>query len=224
MATKAPLKVDALNVKEPLPWYIFNTTNFESLLNSGSLGVRIREDVLPTQHMPTYRETIANTDLNLDAEPMVGLALASTGRSFEEYLDWKALANAYQDAYQLMFSRAMVDVLANDQFTNESTKKVDGQQLLETEAVVLEPIFVHIVVGFLGVVSIATIALLVTSTTRRRNLRTDPCTIASVMSLVADSHGLLYDLASLDCCTSEDVQTTLGQKRYKLVNDDAGVK
>jgi hypothetical protein len=80
------------------------------------------------------------------------------------------------------------------------------------------------VVGFLAVVSVATIALLVLSLTRRRNLRTDPSTIASIMAIVADNHPLLSDFADLDCCTMEDVQKILGDKRYKLVNDDSGMQ
>jgi hypothetical protein len=224
--TKAPLNVNPLGEKQLLEWNAFNTTFFESVLNSGSLGVEVRGDNMPAKAIPKYFETVAATNLSMSSgatmlQPMVGLALGTSTRSLEEYLDYKSLARAYADAYRLLFARAMVDVLGSG--VHES-KQSNGQQLLTTEAVVLEPVFVHIVVGLLSIVSIATIALLVLSLLRRRNLRTDPSTIASVMAIVADNEPLLSDFADLDCCTMEDVQKILGPKRYKLVNDDAGTR
>jgi hypothetical protein len=234
--TREPLEVLPRGEKEPLPWDIFNTTNFEAMLNSGYLGIMVRGDLLPISHFPRYYETIADTNLSLSAytpgagptQPMVGLALATPSRPLEHYLDWRNLSDAYLDAYRLSFSRAMVDVLGidaerpNQGVGPQTTSEAAGLQQVTSEAVVLEPVFVHIVVGFLSVVSLATIALLVLSLLRKRNLRTDPSTIASVMSIVSDNQMLLSDFADLDCCTEEDVERLLGQKRYKLVNDDAG--
>lgn len=206
---------------------MFNTTNFEALLNSGTLGVELRGDALPTSSIPTYLETVANTNLSMtdgggaSVQPMVGLALATPNRPMEEYLDWRNLKDAYINAYQLLFARAMVDILNTDRPT---TKQATGYEEVVSEAVVLEPVFVHIVVGLLGVVSLAAVALLILSLMHRRNLRTDPSTIASVMSLVADNSLLLSDFADLDCCTKEDMDKVLAQKRYKLVNDEAGAR
>jgi hypothetical protein len=66
--------------------------------------------------------------------------------------------------------------------------------------------------------------LLVISLSRQRNLRTDPSTIASVMAMVANNQPLLSDFADLDCCTMDDVQKILGEKRYKLINDEGGTR
>lgn len=183
----------------------------------------VRADTLPTDSTPRYWDLVASTNLSLTSGtgavlmPMVGLALASGTRPLEDYRDWQALSKAYADAYRLLFARAMVDVLGHDM---KSTKLVKGQQHRGSEAVVLEPVFVHVVVGLLGVVSIATIALLVLSLIRLRKLRTNPSTIASVMSLVADNQPLLSDFADLDCCKAEDLQHIIGLKRYKLSNCD----
>jgi hypothetical protein len=196
-------------------------------LNSGYLGVKVRGDVLPATNIPKYFETVAKTNLSLTTgigglvQPMVGLALATGSRPLEDYLDWRALSQAYTDAYRLLFARAMVDVLA---YNIPSSKEAMGRQDITSQAVVLEPLFVHVVVGLLSVVSAATIALLVLSMTRKKNLRTDPSTIASIMALVADNHSLLSDFSDLDCCTMEDMDKLLAQKRYKLVNDDAGTR
>jgi hypothetical protein len=222
-----------LGDKKPLAWDTFNTTNFEALLNSGTLGIPVRADVLPSVSIPSYQETVGNSNLTLNPseKAMVGLALASTNRPLEDYLDWRALSKAYADAYRLLFARAMVDVLdINSDMLNEAvgqqrtTSEAAGLQQVTSEAVVLEPVFVHVVVGFLSVVSLATVALLVLSLIRKKNLRTDPNTIASLMSMVSENQALLSDFADLDCCTEEDVEKVLGHKRYKLVNNDAGTR
>ena len=115
----------------------------------------------------------------------------------------------------------MVDVLAIDP---QQTKEVQGQRSVVTEAVLLEPVFVHIVAGLLGVVSAATIALLMLSIIRERNLQADPSTIASIMALAADNLPLLSDLACLDCSTMEDMHNFIGPRRYKLVNNGVGAR
>jgi hypothetical protein len=228
MVTRAPLKLELLGDKEVLPWNIFNTTMFETLLNAGSLGDEVRRDVLPAKSLPKYIDTIArlrNGSLSLTSgagsvvPPMVGLAIGAGRDPLENYLDWKTLSKAYADAYRVIFARAMVDVLGNDFATFQETH---GQQQITSEAVVLEPVFVYIVEGLLGVISLATIALLVLSFLRRKSLRTNPSTIASVMSLVADSEPLLLDFADLDCCPVEDMHQIVGEKRYALIDDGSG--
>ncbi|KAH7413801.1 hypothetical protein DE146DRAFT_7430 [Phaeosphaeria sp. MPI-PUGE-AT-0046c] len=221
--TKAPSSIAPIADRQSLEWNVFNTSNFESAMNSAANPVDVRVDGLPTRAMPKYWDLVAETDLSLTSGagaptmPMVGLAVATGTYPLEDYLDWQALSKAYADAYRLLFARAMVEVLGNDM---KKSKMVTGQQQRRSEAVVLEPVFVHVVVGLLGVVSTATIALLVLSLTRERNLRTDPSTIASIMSLVADNQSLLSDFADLDCCEVEDVQQIIGQKRYKLINTE----
>jgi hypothetical protein len=227
MITKAPVNVKPLANRQALEWNVFNTTSFEAAMNSVTTGIEVRGDNLPGYFMPRYWDLVARTNLSLTSGagaitmPMVGLAVAAGSRPMEDYLDFQVLSKAYTDAYGLLFARAMVDVLGNN-FTD--SKEVPGELKITSEAVILEPVFVHIVVGFLAIVSVATFALLVLSLTRRRNLRTDLSTIASIMAIVADNHALLSDFADLDCCTMEDVQKILGDKRYKLVNDDSGMK
>jgi hypothetical protein len=223
MLTKLPLNTTPLGEKQVLPWYAFNVTWFEGVINSGAFGVEGRGDSLPAKGMPTYLETIAGTDLSAiggfgTLQPMVGLAVSTSARPLQDYLDWRALSKSYADAYQLLFVRAMVDVLGNGP---KSSKVVEGRQQITTETVTLEPIFVYIVEGFLSVVSLATIALLVISLIRKRRLGTDPSTIASIMAMVAGNEPLLADFANLDCCTVDDMQSSIGHKRYKLFHDEA---
>jgi hypothetical protein len=224
-----------LEDKQAIRSGLFNSSTFEILLTAASLGTEVRSDNLPAKATPKYLETIAAMDVGLTSgsnggatvQPMVGLALAVGNHSLEDYLDWKILSKSYADAYRLIFARAMVEVLNPSNISDgeaEAPRQVNGQQQVVTEAVILEPVFVYIVEGFLGVVSLCTIALLYLSITRSKNLRSNPGTIASVMSLVADSQPLLSDFEKLDCCTIDEMKDFVGQKRYKLVDDGSGTR
>jgi hypothetical protein len=226
--TLEPSMVRSTGDKEPLAPNLFNTSRLEQLMSSKSLGDEVRGDLLPMKSIPDYYDSIGRTNLSLTSgpqgagmvQPMVGLALAVSNLRLEEYLDWKVLAKSYADGYRLLFSRAMRDVLDQDFQTFDN---VTGQVTDITEAVVLEPVFVYIVEGFLGAISLATIALLYLSVTRTKNLRSNPSTIAAVMAMVADSEPLLADVEGLDCCTMRGIEDHLGHKRYKLVDDGASV-
>ena len=179
-------------------------------MNGGS-GYEVRGDNLPLKSLPDYLERVAATNISVGTgptgggfvQPMVGLSLAVSDRSLDAYLDWRVLSKSYADAYRLLFSRAMVDILGGDFKTFEPST---GEQQYSTQAVVIEPVFTYIAEGLLGVILIATLALLYLSVTRTRKLHSDPSTIASIMSLVADNEALLADFEDLDCCTMEEVQ------------------
>jgi hypothetical protein len=221
VATKRPLDFVALGPKQQLAPGVFNATAMESQLNGAYAVVDVRGSSLPSLSLPKYTDQVASTNLSVfdtsDIQPMAALAALAGDLPFDRYMDSKTLGESYEKAYRLLFVNTMVDVLSN---SFAQSKQVDGQRYLSSEAVVLEPVFTYIVEGLLGVVSIATIALLYLSLTRERNLRADPSTIASVMSLVADNQSLLSDLQNMDCCTMEEIEERLRLRRYKLVNDE----
>jgi hypothetical protein len=226
--TLEPVLVKPTGEKEPLTSDLFNTTRLEQLMSAKSLGDEVRGDLIPSKSVPDYFDSIARTNLSLTSgpmgasmvQPMVGLALAVSSLPLEDYLDWKVLAKSYADGYRLMFARAMRDVLDQDFRTH---RNVTGQLTNTTEAVLLEPVFVYIVEGFLGAISLATIALLYLSVTRTKSLRSNPSTIAAIMAMVADNEPLLADIEMLDCCTMKGIEDHLGHKRYKLVDDGTSV-
>jgi hypothetical protein len=223
-----PLSIQATSEKEAIADSFFNSTWFETQMNGGSSGYEVRADLLPTKATPKYLETIAETNLSLTTgekgaafvQPMVGLSIAVDNRPLEDLLDWQVLAKSYADAYRLMFARAMRDILD----LHGANESITGETQVRTEAVVLEPIFVYIVEGLLGAVSLATAALLYLSLARTRNLRFDPSTIAGVMSMVADNEPLLVDFKDLNSCTAETMQAIVAKKRYKLVGDGSQVR
>jgi hypothetical protein len=220
VATRRPLGYVALDKKKQLTNEMLNTTLLDSRMNGGA-NVKVRGDSLPDINLPSYMDQVAGSELSTydstKIQPLAALAALIGGPPLEQYLDPKGLRESYEQAYRLLFVSYVVDVLTGDYTKSEGTK---GERQLSSEAVVLEPVFTYIVEGLLGVVSLATIALLYLSLTRERNLRSDPNTIASVMSLVADNQLLLTDLQTMDCCTMEEVEKRLSHKRWKLVKDE----
>jgi hypothetical protein len=219
--SRSPIQVTKIGEKQPLDKNIFNATHWEAQMTTGSSGYEVRGDGMPTITIPDYVGYIADTNVSIGTgsmansvtQPLVGLSLAVSELPLEDYLDWKVLSKSYADAYRLIFARTMVEILGND---FASTVDMAGYQQYTTEAVVLEPVFVYIVEGLLGMISLATIMLLYLSITRKRHLRSDPSTIASVMSLVADNEPLLAGFESLDCCTNPEVNKALENQRFRL--------
>jgi hypothetical protein len=220
--TKTPLNIRTLGDKQRLAPEIFNSSTFEELLNMGSLNYEVRGNNLPAKSVPRYLESIAKTNISLTngfggfTQSMVGLSVGVSNQPLEDYLDWRVLSKAYADAYRLIFARAMVDVLG-DEF--QSSKDTVGEGRVTSEAVILEPVFVYVVEGLLGVVSLAALALLYLSWVRTRKLRTNPSTIASIMSLTADSQPLLSEFGKLDCCIMEDLEHAIENRCFKIVGD-----
>ncbi|KAJ4346856.1 uncharacterized protein N0V89_010788 [Didymosphaeria variabile] len=229
-AKKQPVRVVPLGPKQPLKETnnIFNTTLMEMLLNGGIPPDPPRENELPGRKVPNFIEQVMEKGLTWpsDRQPMVGFSTMVDDTPLEDFLDWKVLAQTYAKAYRLVFARAMAEVLiSNSSFT--STQEVAGSRSIATGSVVLEPLFTYIVIGLLGVIAVVTMVLLLLSTTRTLNLRSDPTTIGTlkdfivqVMGLVADSKALLRDFEDLDCCTLEQIQQSVQQKRYQLVSQD----
>ncbi|KAF2792711.1 hypothetical protein K505DRAFT_375878 [Melanomma pulvis-pyrius CBS 109.77] len=220
--TKRPLEVVPLGTKQPLAPNIFNTSLHESRLNRGGARQSVREDSLPITTFPTYEGQLADTNLSMAQggarQPMAALAALIDGLPLEQYINPEALGKSYEKAYRLLFVTSIVEVLDGNYV---ESKHADGQRHLSSEAVILEPVFTYIVEGLLSIVSIATVALLYLSVTREKNLQSDPNTIASVMSLVADNQPLLSELQRMDCCTMEEVENSFSHRRWKLVHDES---
>ncbi|KAF2705868.1 hypothetical protein K504DRAFT_459953 [Pleomassaria siparia CBS 279.74] len=220
VATKRPLEVVPSGAKVSLAPNLFNTSVLEATMNGAVARVNVRGNTIPTTSLPNYLDHLAETNLSMwdvgTIQPLAAMAALAGDLPLEEYTNPKTLGLSYEKAYRLLFINSMVDVLADNFVESE---QVDGQYDRKFEAVVLDQVFTYVVEGLLGVVSLATIALLYLSLTRERNLRADPSTIASVMSLVADNKSLLSDLQDMDCCTMEEVDRTLRNRRWKLVND-----
>ncbi|KAH7411656.1 hypothetical protein DE146DRAFT_248746 [Phaeosphaeria sp. MPI-PUGE-AT-0046c] len=228
--TKSPLGYVPLSATRPLAPGLFNSTLFEQTLASGQRRVKQRENNMPVDVLPRYLERLSEMDLtpvmpylyNMDLPPMLAMALSTTKQSLDELLDPMALARAYESAYRLLFARAMTDILKTD-FAADTTTTT-GQLEVQSQAVIVEPIFTYLVVVFLIVVSVSAISLLLIGarSNKDKTLLCDPGSIASVMSMVATNTELLTGFDELDCCADGYMQQKLHNKRYKLGDNDMG--
>ncbi len=229
--TLQPVKVDLLGQKEPLDKNLFNSTNFEHLLNEGILAnSEVRGEIVPSRTVPHYYESFIRANVSLGTGPnnddmihdMAGLALTVGNRPMEDYLDWQALSKSYADAYRLMFASVMKEILSNDNFS--TFDDTIGNIQTTSEAVVLVTVFVYIVEALLAVVSLSTIALFYLSLKQKYLLRSDPGTIAAVMAVVADDQPLLSDIEGLNCSTMDQMTAQLAKKRYKLIDSGSSIR
>ncbi|KAF1994853.1 hypothetical protein P154DRAFT_548815 [Amniculicola lignicola CBS 123094] len=221
---RTPVKVEPLGAKKQISSEMYNTTLFEAQLNSGASNSEVR-GALPTRSYPNYLDRLTNTNMSLlnseYLQRMAALAVLVDKRPLEDFLEFEGLKESYQSAYRLLFVRSMVEVL-DQNFS--SPAQIMGEREVRSQAVILVPLFTFIVEGLLGLVSLATIALLYFTMRIKRNLRSDPSTIASVMSLVAENQTLLSDFENLDCDSRESLEGVLSQRKFKLVDDDFGTR
>jgi hypothetical protein len=179
--SRQPISVVPLGLKQPLDDTnnVFNTTLMEMLFSGGLPLNSPRENELPNRKVPNFIEQVVEKGLTspADRQPMVGFSTMIDDTPLEDLLDWEVLSRSYAKAYRLVFARAMVEVLKNN-FT--ITKEVAGSRSMTTDSVVLEPLFTYIVIGFLGIIAVATIVLLCLSMRRTLKLCSDPSTLGTV--------------------------------------------
>jgi hypothetical protein len=162
--TKSPVRIVPLQSKRPLVDNVFNQTVFESTIANGKRQVNLRDNILPVRGLPRYLQQLYTSELTAsmvftgELPPMLAMALMTANHTMEELLESRLLAEAYQNAYRLLFVLAMTDVLATD--FSSSVTTTAGQLSSQEEAVILEPIFACVVVGLLAIVSFSMLALL----------------------------------------------------------------
>ena len=223
--TRLPLKVKAKGPKQKLPadmWFSY-TLDYE--MNRGESAVVLnRKGALPLRHWPDQREQLADTqlsavDFNTALSPMAGLAVKAGGHALEDLLKPEALKDSYEKAYRILFSRSMVEILDKNFL---KTQPGTGTKTYATGVIVAVPVFVYIVQGLLGFISICALFLMIISTRRKWNIYSDPATIASIMSLVADSPDLLEKFRQLDSESMEEFERYLREKSFGLDCNEHG--
>lgn len=179
--TKAPVNIVQLGPKQNLTDNLFNVVDFENTLASGTRSPTFTENLLPVTRLRRYLEELEGLSQVASSQgpwnilhSMAAMAVTAGGVNLDKYLGPKELAKSYELAYRLLLARAMTDVLRTD-FTSQIAEK-SGQELIESEAVILEAAFTHLVQGMLGFVSLAAISLMVTRYLTRNHgkLLSDP--------------------------------------------------
>lgn len=198
---------------QPLPTDIFNTSTFEASMNMGHERFRVRTD-FPTTDWPSQTAFLANSMLDLrQLSSMAPFAIGASQRPLEEYLDPLKLADSYQSAYRLLFARQLVDVLSQE---GDPNAKSLGKWSYRTQAVILVPAFTYIVEALLSVSILFAIVIMYHSTTRVSKLKTDPATLAAVMSLAADDSALLGKFKPMDQANEKELEISVRNRRFRL--------
>jgi hypothetical protein len=178
--SREPITFAPSGEKVPLAAELFNVTEFEYAAYAAAQVSDTKEDYLPSMYLPTYYDQFIDSNLSFPEytfgyiNPMTTMSLVMDGADLEDYLDADQLSDSYQDAFRLLFSRYMNQVLATD--FKSDTVEAPGQVNNVTEAVVLEPVFTYIVEALLAVVSIAALVLLYMGFTNKSHLYSDPGT------------------------------------------------
>jgi hypothetical protein len=129
--TKEPIKVTSIGQVRELSADLFNRTAFEETLAVGQHQAMMRENGLPGNTVPRFLEQLADSELSPEAHfgyptlaPMAVMAMMASRDHLSELVDPKKLEDAYRLTYQLLFARAMADVLRTDFVT--STREITG--------------------------------------------------------------------------------------------------
>jgi hypothetical protein len=175
--TKIPQKIVEQEQKRPISPEMLDGPTFERRIDTGQPTVIPRGDRLPSERPPTYLERFRDMDVGAfknEVRPLMAMAFTQSKHSLQEFSDYEVMKTAYEAAYRVLFVNAMAEVLATN-FTT-TTKDSPGWRQVESEAVLLEPVFVYLVEGFLGAVSICALILLYMSLPgkSRGRLRGDP--------------------------------------------------
>lgn len=223
-STRRPLSVAPKGEKIALPAEKWNSTFFEYEMNEGRSNNQ-PQDSLPIKFWPDQTETVSTLNLSLGVEStilasMAGLTVGATNHTLEELVDPEALRSAYEATYRIIFARSMAEILYQNFSAAAST--TNGTTQYRVAAVVVVPLFTYIVEGILGIISICSIALLIISLRRKYHLHSDPATIASIMSLVAENPSILDDFAKLGRIKTEELNDYIKDKKFLLEYSERG--
>jgi hypothetical protein len=211
MPDRNVIRIEPQAVAQPLPGSLFNTSAFESSMSQGQDRARTE---FPSLDWPDQTSYLEDTELFLGfMSKMAPFAIGSTKLQMNEYLTKDNLEGSYRRAYQLLFSRQLADVLLP--VMDESTA-TSGTVSIKTQAIIIVPTFAYIAEGLLGAACLFAAAILYLSARRPTKLKSDPATLAALMSLAADSPALLEVLRQHDTSTTEELNDALRAMSFKL--------
>ena len=117
-------------------------------------------------------------------------------------------------SHKLLFNFAVYFLSFPKTGTELDMHYLNGSRITRRDGVIVVPEVAHLLTGFLSAVAVCLSGLLLLSYKRRINLHTDPDTLATKMSLVAQSQQLLQDFEGADNCP--DIGKCIKRRQYKL--------
>jgi len=223
---KSVTSVDRLGPKLPIPDNIFNLTDFGWQLASAVQKNLYARSPMPATKWPPFGARLKDRNLSFGmstpSNTLFSLPVGAYQVPDEEYLKPEVLKNAWEAAYRLLFARSMSNVLLEN-YTDPSADQQVGIRVYQIQAVVVDPIFTHIVQALLGAATLSAAALLFFCIRRKYKISFDPCTMASLMSLCADDLTLLQRFYRLDQISDKEMISEIKNDRYELVSGGSGM-
>ena len=146
----------------------------------------------------------------LNPSPLIGYAIGLENKTFDDFRDPRIFGAAMNRTHKLLFNYAVRAMFGDE----DRPQQVNGTSVIRKEGIVVVPVVAHILAGFLSVVAVCLTGVISVSYNRRNNLRSDPDTLATTMSIVARSPQLLKDFTGADNCP--DIGRCIKRRRYKL--------
>ena len=140
----------------------------------------------------------------------IGYAIGLENKTFDDFRDPKIFGDAMNKTHKLLFNYAVSSLFKY----GDQPQHVNGTRVIRKEGVVVVTVVAHLLAGFLSVVAVCLAAVFFLSYHRRNNLRSDPDSLATKMSLVAQSPQLLRDFEGTENCP--DIRGCIQRRRYKL--------
>ena len=191
---------------------IFDIDIFEQYIGAGSTRESGDESPLPTVAPATQ---VRYEDWELwHPTVLVGYAIGLEDRKFGDFRDPEVFGEAMNKTHKLLFTYAVRNLLNYTEDDELRKPYVNGTRIVRSEGVVVVPAVAHLLAGFLSAVAVCLASVLLLSYNRRSNLRSDPDTLATTMSLVARSPWFLKDIEGADDCP--DISRCIRRRRYIL--------
>ena len=140
----------------------------------------------------------------------VGYAIGLENKTFDDFGDPKVFGDAMNKTHKLLFNYAVSSLLRDE----EQPQQINGTRMVRKEGIIVVPTVAHLLAGFLSAVAVCLASVFFLSYNRHNNLRSDPDTLATTMSLVAQSPQLLRDFEGADNCPG--IKRCIKRRQYKL--------
>ena len=140
----------------------------------------------------------------------VGYAIGLENKTFGDFRDPRIFGDAMNKTHKLLFNYAVESLL----FEAEEPQQINGTRIVLKDKIVVVPQVAHLLAGFLFAVAVCLAGVFFLSYNRHSNLRSDPDTLATKMSLVAQSPQLLRDFNGAG--NRSDIDGCIKRRRYKL--------
>jgi hypothetical protein len=191
----------------------FNTTAFEYLIGTGVPPKLVRRDYPRDRNLEQF-SSLSDFNLAFPITNMVGFALGGMNYSITELKDPAALQDVFSSAHRKLFSAAVPSLL---QRVDQASPVRPSTIRYTLYGIVVNRPLALAVESLLLVVALLVAAILYLSHRTKSILTEDPGCMASTLSILGESDGLLKDFAPRDRYDDAALGECVKGRKYALV-------